>query len=75
MKNKSFVLFLIIFLLIMLLVLSFIELPVLIQNVIYFVFGLIGSYFIFNYYFVGMNEEERKSWNIKLGLDKKKKEE
>lgn len=73
MKGKPFILIITIFLLISLLVLSFLDLPVLVQNIIYFVFGLIGAYFIFNNYFMGMSDEEKKNWNINLDFYKKKK--
>lgn len=73
MKGKPFILIITIFLLISLLVLSFLDLPALVQNIIYFVFGLIGAYFIFNNYFMGMSDEEKKNWNINLDFYKKKK--
>ena len=63
MKGKPFILIITIFLLI----------PSLVQNIIYFVFGLIGAYFIFNNYFMGMSDEEKKNWNINLDFYKKKK--
>lgn len=72
MKGKPFILIITIFLLISLLVLSFLDLPALVQNIIYFVFGLIGAYFIFNNYFIGMSHEEKKNWNINLDFYKKK---
>jgi hypothetical protein len=49
------------------------DIPSLVQNIIYFVFGLIGAYFIFNNYFIGMSDEEKKNWNINLDFYKKKK--
>lgn len=73
MKGKPFILLITIFLLISLVVLSFLNLPALAQNIIYFVFGLIGAYFIFNNYFMGMSNEEKKNWNINLDFYKKKK--
>lgn len=73
MKGKPFILLITIFLLISLVVLSFLNLPALAQNIIYFVFGLIGAYFIFNNYFMGMSDEEKKNWNINLDFYKKKK--
>lgn len=73
MKGKPFIFIITIFLLISLLVLSFLDLPALVQNIIYFVFGLIGAYFIFNNYFMGMSNEEKKNWNINLDFYKKKK--
>ena len=73
MKGKPFIFLITIFLLISLLALSFLDIPTLVQNIIYFVFGLIGAYFIFNNYFMGMSNEERKNWNINLDFYKKKK--
>ena len=73
MKGKPFILLITIFLLISLVVLSFLDLPALVQNIIYFVFGLIGAYFIFNNYFMGMSNEEKKNWNINLDFYKKRK--
>lgn len=73
MKVKPFIFLIIIILLISLLSLAFLEIPVFIQNIIYFVFGLIGAYFVFNHYFLGMSEEEKKNWNINMDLFKKKK--
>jgi len=73
MKGKPFIFLITIFLLISLLALSFLDIPSLVQNIIYFVFGLIGAYFIFNNYFMGMSDEEKKNWNINLDFYKKKK--
>lgn len=73
MKGKPFIFLITIFLLISLLALSFLNLPALAQNIIYFVFGLIGAYFIFNNYFMGMSNEEKKNWNINLDFYKKRK--
>lgn len=73
MKGKPFIFLITIFLLISLLTLSFLDIPSLVQNIIYFVFGLIGAYFIFNNYFMGMSDEEKKNWNINLDFYKKKK--
>lgn len=73
MKGKPFILLITIFLLISLVVLSFLNLPALAQNIIYFIFGLIGAYFIFNNYFMGMSDQEKKNWNINLDFYKKKK--
>ncbi len=73
MKGKPFIFLITIFLLISLLALSFLDIPSLVQNIIYFVFGLIGAYFIFNNYFIGMSDEEKKNWNINLDFYKKKK--
>lgn len=72
MKNRNLVIPIVIFLIIALLILSFIELPNFIENVIFFLFGIIGAYFIYSNYFVGMNEEEKKSWKLNLGLNSKK---
>ena len=68
MKNKNLVIPIVIFLIVALLVLSFIELPNFIENTIYFLFGIVGAYFIYLKYFVGMNEEEKKSWKLNLDL-------
>ena len=73
MKGKPFIFLITIFLLISLFALSFLDIPSLVQNIIYFVFGLIGAYFIFNNYFMGMSDEEKKNWNINLDFYKKKK--
>ena len=73
MKGKPFIFLITIFLLISLLALSFLDIPSLVQNIIYFVFGLVGAYFIFNNYFMGMSDEEKKNWNINLDFYKKKK--
>lgn len=73
MKGKPFIFLITIFLLISLLALSFLDIPSLVQNIIYFVFGLIGAYFIFNNYFMGMSDQEKKNWNINLDFYKKKK--
>ena len=73
MKGKPFIFLITIFLLISLMALSFLDIPSLVQNIIYFVFGLIGAYFIFNNYFMGMSDEEKKNWNINLDFYKKKK--
>ena len=73
MKGKPFIFLITIFLLISLLALSFLDIPSLVQNIIYFVFVLIGAYFIFNNYFMGMSDEEKKNWNINLDFYKKKK--
>lgn len=73
MKGKPFIFLITIFLLISLLALSFLDIPSLVQNIIYFVFGLIGAYFIFNNYFMEMSDEEKKNWNINLDFYKKKK--
>lgn len=72
MKNRNLVIPIVIFLIIALLTLSFIELPNFIENVIFFLFGIIGAYFIYSNYFVGMNEDEKKSWKLNLGLSSKK---
>ena len=73
MKGKPFILLITIVLLISLLALSFLDIPSLAQNIIYFIFGLIGAYFIFNNYFMGMSDQEKKNWNINLDFYKKKK--
>lgn len=73
MKGKPFILLITIILLISLLALSFLDIPSLAQNIIYFIFGLIGAYFIFNNYFMGMSDQEKKNWNINLDFYKKKK--
>ena len=73
MKGKPFIFLITLFLLISLLVLSFLDIPALLQNIIFFVFGLIGAYYIFNNYFMGMSDEEKKNWNINLDFYKKKK--
>jgi len=73
MKGKPFIFLITVFLLISLLVLSFLDMPTLVQNIIYFVFGLIGAYFIFNNYFMRMSDEEKKTWTINLDFYKKKK--
>lgn len=75
MKNRNLIIPIVIFLIIALLILSFIELPNFIENVIFFLFGIIGAYFIYSNYFVGMNEEEMKSWKLNLGLSSKKNKE
>ena len=75
MKNRNLIIPIVIFLIIALLTLSFIELPNFIENVIFFLFGIIGAYFIYSNYFVGMNEEEKKSWKLNLGLSSKKNKE
>ena len=73
MKGKPFIFLITVFLLVSLLVLSFLDMPTLVQNIIYFVFGLIGAYFIFNNYFMRMSDEEKKTWTINLDFYKKKK--
>ena len=73
MKNKTFIIPIVIFLIIALLVLSFVHIPNFIENSIYFLFGIIGAYFVYSNYFVGMNEEERKSWKPNLDFKSKKK--
>lgn len=75
MKNRPYILLITIILLITLVILSLVEIPKIIQNIVYFVFGIAGAYFIFNYYFASMSDEEKKNWNIKFNLNKKKKEE
>lgn len=75
MKNRNLVIPIVIFLIIALLILSFIELPNIIENVIFFLFGIIGAYFIYSNYFVEMNEEEKKSWKLNLRLSSKKNKE
>lgn len=73
MKVKPFIFLITIFLLISLLVLAFVDIPIIIQNIIYFLFGIVGAYFVFNHYFLRMSDEEKKNWNINIDIFKKKK--
>lgn len=75
MEKKPFVIVVTIFLLIMLLALSFLEIPSIVQNIIYLLFGVVGAYFIYKYYFESMSDDEKKKFKIKTDFDKKKKEE
>src|SRR5690606_32978036 len=53
--------------------LAFVDIPIIIQNIIYFLFGIVGAYFVFNHYFLRMSDEEKKNWNINIDIFKKKK--